>query len=134
MPLLDDSLIPLLVYEKVFKAGYRGTFLGGCIERKEGSNIRRSGHCHCIGKAHKDYVKKYEKNPTKYFPPKDFGGYICIKSRKPETCVKEGKLTPLFKHELAHLLHMSRGGNGYGKGFKECCNELGLYRYGHKVT
>jgi len=126
MPLLDDTLIPLDIYEKIFKAGYRGTFLGGCIERKEGSNIRRSGHCHIIGKENQRMLKRYGSLDK-------FSGYICIKSRKPETCVKDGKLTRLFKHELAHLLHMSRGGNGYGKGFKQCCNELGLYRYGHKV-
>ena len=120
MPVLDDALIPLDVYEKIFKAGYRGTFLGGCIERKEGSNIRRSGHCHWHGKAAK-------KAGTIY------GGWVCIKSRKPETCVKDGKLTPLFKHELAHLLDMDKGGSGYGKGFKLACNELGLFRYGHKV-
>ena len=132
MPILDDSLIPLEVYDKIFKAGYRGTFLGGCIERKEGSNIRRSGHCHNHGKSHDKWI---EKNPA-YANNRncaDYGGWICMKSRKTERCVVDGKLTSLFKHELAHLIDMSRGGNGYGKGFKIACNELGLFRYGHKV-
>ena len=120
MPLLDDTLIPLDIYEKIFQEGYRGTFLGGCIERKEGSNIRPSGHCHLI----------YNKDKTR----KNYAGYICIKSKKPERCVKDGKLTSLFKHELAHLLDMNRGGSGYGKRFKLACNELGLKRYHHKVN
>lgn len=120
MPVLDDNLIPLEIYEKLFKYGYRGTFLGGCVERGEGSNIRRSAHCHNHGKQAQKHNGKY-------------GGWICIKSSKPEKCVENGKLTPLFKHELAHLIAMARGGSGYGKGFKQACNELGLFRYGHKV-
>ena len=119
MPILDDTLIPLTIYKKIFKEGYRGTFLGGCITRGEGSNIRRSGHCHNI----------YNKDKTQLA----YSGWICIKSKKPERCVSNNLLTPLFKHELAHLLTMHRGGSGYGKKFKECCNELELYRYGHKV-
>ena len=126
MPLLDDTLIPVEIYERIFRAGYRGTFLGGCIERKEGSNIRRSGHCHLIG-------KENERREKRYGSKDKFSGYICIKSHYADRCVKDGKLTPLFKHELAHLIDMSRGGTGYGKGFKAACNELGLYRYGHKV-
>lgn len=102
MPLLDDNLIPLEIYEKIFKAGYRGTFLGGCIERKEGSSIRRSAHCHC-------------------FPKDPYFGYICMKSRKPEKCIKDGKLTNLFKHELGHLL--ARG--DYGKKLCKALIELG---------
>lgn len=133
MPILDDSLIPLDIYEKIFKAGYRGTFLGGCVARGEGSNIRRSGHCHLIGKQEKRYIEAYKKNPVRYFPPTNYSGWICIKSKKFERCVKDSKLTSLFKHELAHLIDMNRGGNGYGKGFKKACNEFGLYRYGHKV-
>lgn len=34
---------------------------------------------------------------------------------------------------FAHLIAMNKGYNGYGKQFKSACNELGLYRYGHKV-
>jgi hypothetical protein len=116
MPLLNHELIEPELCDKLYREGFRGVFLGGCIERKEGSNIRRSGHCHL------------RKDP--------FFGYICIKSKKPERCVKDGKLTNLFKHELAHLIDMNRGGNGYGKGFCEAGKELGyrLMKYEHKTV
>ena len=117
MPLLDNDLIPLDIYEKIFKEGYRGTFLGGCIMRKEGSNIRPSGHCHFV----------YNKDKTR----RAFAGYICIKSKKPESCITNNQPTSLFLHELGHLIAMNRRGSGYGEGFKLACNELGLYIYGH---
>lgn len=122
MPMLDDNLIPLELYERVFKAGYRGTFLGGCIERKEGSNIRHSAHCHC----------GLKKDKSKY----PHHGFICIKSKKPEKCInKNGKPTLMFLHELAHLICVGENkGNGYGKKFFEVARSIGYRRmkYDHK--
>jgi hypothetical protein len=116
MPILDNKLIPLDIYERAFKAGYRGTFLGGCISRGEGSSIRRSAHCHSL--------------QCKYF------GWICIKSKKAERCVKpNGKPTLLFLHELAHLIcEKENNGKAYGKKFFAIARSLGYRRmkYDHK--
>ena len=121
MPILDNDLIPLEIFERAFKAGYRGTFLGGCIERKEGSSIRRSGHAHCGLKRDKT------KSPHH--------GWICIKSKKPERCVKNGKPTMMFLHELAHIICSDENkGRGYGKKFFEIARSMGYRRmkYDHK--
>ena len=102
MPILCDEL-PVEVLEKIWESGFRGVFMGGCIERKEGSSIRRSAHAH----GNKD---------GKYF------GWICMKSKKPERFVNKGKLTNLAKHELAHILSSK---NDHGKEFCESLINLG---------
>jgi hypothetical protein len=98
MPILCDEL-PVMILEKLWKSGFRGVFMGGCIERKEGSSIRRSAHAHGNKKG-------------KYF------GWICMKSGKPERFVKNGKLSNLAKHELSHIVSAT---NDHGKEF---CNAL----------
>ena len=108
MPILCDEL-PVEILEKVWKSGFRGVFLGGCIERKEGSSIRRSAHAH----------------GDKKFP---YFGWICMKSRKPERFVNKGKLTTLAKHELAHILSSS---NGHGKDFCNSLIDIGGRKFKH---
>ena len=117
MPTLD-AIEPVDLLEKVWRWGYRGVFLGGCIERKEGSNIRPSAHCHCS-------------KTDNYF------GWICFKSKKQERVVKaNNKPTLLFLHELAHLgaMAIKPYSNGYGKAFKEALYAIGGRRlkYDHK--
>jgi len=111
MPILIGE--PLDILEKVWKHGYRGTFLGGCIERKEGSNIRSSAHVHCG-------------NTDPFF------GWVCIKSKKEGRVVRDGKATNLWKHELANLMSVKQG--GYGKAFCKALVELGgrVFKYDHK--
>lgn len=117
MPILDN-IEPIELLNIVQKWGYRGVFLGGCIERKEGSNIRPSAHCHC---AKNDKYK----------------GWICFKSKKTERVIKQnGKSTLLFLHELAHLgaMFISPSSNGYGKSFKKALYSINGRRlkYDHK--
>jgi len=112
--ILDHNLIPADLCDKLYRDGFRGVWLGGCIERKEGSNIRRSAHSH----SKKD----------NYF------GWICMKSAKPERFISNGKLTNLAKHELAHLIAENRTGRSYGRDFCKAALELGyrLQKYEHK--
>jgi hypothetical protein len=111
MPILCDEL-PVEILEKIWKSGFRGVFMGGCIERKEGSSIRRSAHAHSISKG-------------RYF------GWICMKSRKPERFIKNGKLTNLAKHELAHILSP---GSSHNKKFCESLIDLGGRKFKHDYS
>ena len=66
-------------------------FIGGCIERGEGSSIRRSGH------AHND-----NRDPN-------FGA-ICIKGKTHHLLrLHNGEPTNLLKHEYAHILCNNQG-------------------------
>lgn len=132
MPILDHNLIPQDIYEKILPYGFRGVFLGGCIERKEGSSIRPSAHCHCNIHKKGIYESEFKTNDGMY---KDrFFGWICLKSRKPEKLICNKKATNLFKHELAHLMSAKKG--GYGKAFCKALVELNgrMQKYEHKTV
>jgi len=59
-------------------------FVGGCVERGEGSSFRASAHTH---------ISHVYKN------------WICVRSKKPETLrLRDGEPTNLMKHEYAHVL------------------------------
>lgn len=63
----------------------KGIFIGGCIERGEGSSFRAKAHAHT-----------QENDPYK--------GWICIRSLK-RVYIKDTKRpSMLILHELAHLL------------------------------
>ena len=70
--------------EEIWKSGFRGIFLGGCIERKEGSSFRAKAHAHCY-------------KGDRYY------GWICIRSSKRLYQIN-GKPSRLLVHEIAHLL------------------------------
>ena len=56
-------------------------FVGGCVERGDGSSFRASAHAH---------VKD------------SFAGWICVRSKKPETLrLPNGEPRNLMKHEYA---------------------------------
>jgi len=85
-----------LFTDEVFKAGFRGIFYGGCIERKEGSSFRRRAHAHC-------------NKSDPYF------GWICIRSKK------RLNQKSLMIHELAHIITRQ----GHTKKFYETVRRLG---------
>jgi hypothetical protein len=77
-----------------FKAqGYKGTFVGGCVVRGEGSSFRRKAHAHC-----------YDNDPHQ--------GWICVRSTKRLYNLAE-KASLLMWHEMAHIITKS----GHGKKF-----------------
>lgn len=89
-----------LFTDEVFKAGFRGVFVGGCIKRKEGSSFRGKAHAHyCRGK----------------WSEQKYGGWICIRS------TKRAKQINLLKHELAHIIT----NEGHTKKFYQCIRRLG---------
>ena len=83
MPVIDTP--EEFLTDEIFKSGFRGIFVGGCIERKEGSSFRRKAHAHCY------------KKEDKYF------GYICVRSPK-RLYMKDGKASLLLWHEMAHIV------------------------------
>lgn len=92
-------------------------FVGGCIERGDGSSFRRSAHAHCM---------KGDK----------YKGWICVRSKKPETLrLPDGEPTNLMKHEYAHILTEQ----GHTKKFWETLYSIGGFMernsyFGHKKT
>jgi len=80
-------------FEQYKAEGYKGTFVGGCIERGEGSSFRRKAHAHCFGK-------------DKHM------GWICVRSPK-RLYNKAGQASLLMWHEMAHITTQS----GHGKKF-----------------
>ena len=67
--------------ERINKYGVR-LYVGGCIDRGEGSSFRRKAHAHVS-------------DPNK--------GWICFRSRK-RVYSSNGKPSRLVWHEIAHLL------------------------------
>uniref|UniRef100_A0A6H2A006 Peptidase n=1 Tax=viral metagenome TaxID=1070528 RepID=A0A6H2A006_9ZZZZ len=74
---------------KLKQYGVRGIFVGGCVERGDGSSFRRKGH------AHGD--PGYELRWT---------GWICIRSAK-RLWTPSGKPSQLLWHETAHIYRRS---------------------------
>ena len=76
-------------FEKYKEKGYKGIFLGGCIERGEGSSFRAKAHAH--------------NKPTYNQLPDEHFGWICVRSAK-RLRMTNGKPSMLMLHELAHIL------------------------------
>ena len=112
MPLIETPTEFLT--EEIFKLGFRGIFVGGCIERKEGSSFRRKAHAHCW----KD--KKYT---DPYF------GYICVRSAK-RLYNSKGEASLLLWHELAHIATR----NGHTKKFYLWLREYSTIRKDEERT
>jgi len=82
MPLIETP--KEFLTDEIWKTGFRGIFVGGCIERKEGSSVRRKAHAHCY-KEHDNYF-----------------GYICVRSPK-RLYDRKGNASLLLWHEMAHI-------------------------------
>ena len=75
-------------FEAYYVAGcLTGVFVGGCVERGDGSSFRRKAH------AHPDNPKWTHQHP----------GWICVRSAK-RLYQASGRPTLLMWHELTHLL------------------------------
>ena len=77
-------VVEFLEFEKYKELGYKGTFVGGCVERGDGSSFRRRAHAHC-----------FDGDPYK--------GWICVRSPK-RLRMANGKPSMLMLHEMAHIL------------------------------
>lgn len=64
----------------------RGVFLGGCVERGDGSSFRARAHAHISGPK----VSQI------------YDGWICVRSRR--RLMNGGRPSNLMLHELAHLI------------------------------
>jgi len=94
-----------LMTDEVFKSGFRGLFVGGCIERKEGSSFRAKAHAHYIRHGHNVNKGELQK----------YGGWICIRS------AKRINQRGLLIHELSHLV----ANCGHTRKFYETVRRLG---------
>lgn len=81
------------------KSILKGVFLGGCIERGDGSSFRARAHAHIVG---------------------DRQGWICVRGRK-RLMTKTGKPSNTMLHELAHLISLQ----GHTDKFREVLRSLG---------
>ena len=80
-------------FEQCKAQGYKGTFVGGCVERGDGSSFRRKAHAHC-----------YDKDPHQ--------GWICVRSPK-RLYDSAGNASLLMWHEMAHIITK----DGHGRKF-----------------
>ena len=89
-------------FEQYKAEGYKGTFVGGCIERGEGSSFRRKAHAHCFKK----------KGVYKASYMVDAFGWICVRSPK-RLYNGAGGASLLMWHEMAHIVTH----DGHGRKF-----------------
>ena len=89
-------------FEKYKELGYKGTFVGGCVERGDGSSFRRRAHAHC-----------FDSDPHK--------GWICVRSPK-RLRMANGKPSMLMLHEMAHILTPNHWHDDY---WRDKVRELG---------
>jgi hypothetical protein len=105
-----------------FKAqGFKGVFVGGCVERGEGSSFRAKAHAH-----NEQYIKmgssivKDEQGNKKEW--KHFG-WICVRSAK-RLYTRPGQPSNLMWHELCHIL---TPGHSHDDVWRAKAREFGVY-------
>jgi len=89
-------------------AGYpelKGVFVGGCVERGDGSSFRARAHAHTTWRGG---------------VPKESDGWICVRSTK-RLYKADGSPSNLMLHELAHILT----NQGHTDRFRDKLRELG---------
>lgn len=81
----------------------KGIFLGGCVDRGDGSSFRRKAHAHTRTKINQ--------------------GWICVRSRH-RLMNDKGKPSLLMWHELAHLISKQGHTNKWRKTMRELCGRV----------
>jgi hypothetical protein len=74
------------------KYGVRGIFVGGCVDRGDGSSFRRRAHAHC------------QKVGGQYG---EWHGWICFRSPKRLWVSGTNRPSQLLWHEVAHIWRRS---------------------------
>ena len=108
-------------FEKYKTQGFKGVFVGGCVERGDGSSFRAKAHAH-----NEPYIKvfgsivKDEHGSPKVW--KHFG-WICVRSAK-RLYTRPGQPSNLMWHELCHIL---TPGHSHDDVWRAKAREYGVY-------
>ena len=108
-------------FEKYKTQGFKGVFVGGCIERGDGSSFRAKAHAHNEPyiKVDSIIVKDEHGNPKVW---KHFG-WICVRSAK-RLYTRPGQPSNLMWHELCHIL---TPGHSHDDVWRAKAREYGVY-------
>ena len=108
-------------FEKYKTQGFKGVFVGGCIERGDGSSFRAKAHAHNEPyiKVDSIIVKDEHGNPKAW---KRFG-WICVRSVK-RLYTRPGQPSNLMWHELCHIL---TPGHSHDDVWRAKAREYGVY-------
>jgi hypothetical protein len=108
-------------FEQYKPQGYKGVFVGGCVERGDGSSFRAKAHAHNEPyiKVGSSIVKDEHGNPKTW---KHFG-WICVRSAK-RLYTRPGQPSNLMWHELCHIL---TPGHSHDDVWRAKAREFGVY-------
>lgn len=82
----------------------KGVFLGGCVDRGDGSSFRRKAHAHARTQTNQ--------------------GWICVRSRHRLMSTNGRKPSLLMYHELAHLISKQGHTDKWRQAMRELCGRV----------
>lgn len=80
----------------------KGLFVGGCVERGDGSRFRALAHAHTSKQSL-------------------YHGWICVLSTRRALVTESGNLSQIMLHEVAHII----SGDGHTDKWRKVCKEIG---------